>query len=103
MDSIKLGKVQDWRHYREDQVEVRPSDFGTAPSGTQIAQPRLSFARPALARGDSKPAIGKEEVASIVEDAEEYTANPDRELQEKQAEEHAYGDQQFYEKTGFNE
>jgi DNA repair protein REV1 len=51
MDSIRLRKVQDWRNYREDQVLARSSDMGVAPDGTQIAQPRLAFAKPAVVRG----------------------------------------------------
>ena len=50
-DSIRLRKVQDWRNYREDQVQARSSDMGIAPDGTQIAQPRLAFAKPAVYRG----------------------------------------------------
>lgn len=51
MDSIRLRKLQDWRNYREDQVQARESDMGVAPDGTQLAQPRLPFAKPAVFRG----------------------------------------------------
>lgn len=106
-DSIRLRKVQDWRNYREDQVQARDSDMGKAPIGTQIAQPRLTFARPTQLQADSKPVIEKQEQTPIPEaakEAEEYTANPDVELEANQIDQHtAYENQQFYQKTGFDE
>lgn len=108
MDSIRLKKVQDWRKYREDQVQARASDMGSAPSGTQIAQPRLSFARPAVSRAESKPIVKEDSQSSDVkenqEDEDEYTNNPDQDLADVQEENKAaYNDQQFYEKTGFDD
>jgi hypothetical protein len=107
MDSIRLRKVQDWRNYREDQVEARASDMGTAPTGTRIAQPRLSFARPALPEEDKTPVkteLGQDSKPESFADEEEYTNNPDQDLADDQAGSNAaYNGQQFYEKTGFGE
>lgn len=50
MDTLRDKKIKDWRGYREDMAPVRDSDIGIAPAGTQIAQPRLAFAAPAVVK-----------------------------------------------------